>query len=39
LPVGLEVEKASYFKTLSSEDRQEALEAFAAKRKPQFRGR
>jgi methylglutaconyl-CoA hydratase len=39
LPVGLEIEKASYFKTLATEDRQEALEAFAAKRKPQFRGR
>lgn len=39
LQFGLEIEKANYFETLSSEDRREALEAFAAKRKPQFRGR
>lgn len=39
LQVGLELEKASYLKTLSSEDRREALEAFAEKRRPRFRGR
>ena len=39
LHVGLELEKAHYFKTLSSEDRKEGLEAFAEKRKPRFRGR
>jgi methylglutaconyl-CoA hydratase len=36
---GLELEKVSYDKVLVSEDRREALAAFAEKRKPQFRGR
>ncbi len=39
LEVGLEIERASYEKVLASEDRREALEAFAAKRAPTFRGR
>jgi len=39
LEVGLELEKVNYDKTLVSEDRREALEAFAAKRTPAFRGR
>jgi enoyl-CoA hydratase/carnithine racemase len=39
LDVGLELEKVSYGKTLSSDDRREALAAVAEKRKPQFRGR
>ena len=39
LELGLELEKVSYDKVLVSEDRREALEAFAAKRKPEFRGR
>jgi len=39
LELGLELEKVSYDKVLVSEDRREALEAFAAKRKPSFRGR
>jgi enoyl-CoA hydratase/carnithine racemase len=38
LEIGLELEKVSYDKTLVSEDRREALKAFAEKRKPQFRG-
>jgi enoyl-CoA hydratase/carnithine racemase len=38
LELGLELEKVSYDKTLVSEDRREALAAFAAKRKPAFRG-
>jgi hypothetical protein len=37
--VGLELEKVSYEKTLVSEDRREALAAFAEKRKPRFQGR
>jgi methylglutaconyl-CoA hydratase len=39
LELGLELEKVSYDRVLVSEDRREALEAFAAKRKPVFRGR
>ncbi len=39
LELGLELEKVSYDKTLVSEDRLEALEAFAQKRPPIFRGR
>ena len=35
---GLELEKVSYDKTLVSEDRREALAAFAEKRKPNFKG-
>ncbi len=39
LAVGLELEKVSYDKVLVSEDRREALAAFAEKRKPRFMGR
>ncbi|WP_394843728.1 enoyl-CoA hydratase-related protein [Pendulispora brunnea] len=39
LELGLELEKVSYDSVLVSEDRREALEAFANKRKPQFRGK
>ncbi len=39
LELGLELEKVSYGKVLVSEDRREALVAFAAKRKPQFLGK
>ena len=39
LPLGLELEKVSYDKVLVSEDRREALTAFAEKRKPVFKGR
>jgi enoyl-CoA hydratase/carnithine racemase len=39
LEVGLELEKVSYDKVLVSEDRLEALRAFAEKRKPNFRGK
>src|SRR5262249_54203780 len=39
LELGLELEKVSYDKVLVSEDRREALTAFAEKRKPAFRGR
>lgn len=39
LELGLELEKVSYDKVLVSEDRREALAAFAAKRKPVFKGR
>jgi enoyl-CoA hydratase/carnithine racemase len=39
LEVGLVLEKASYEKTLVTEDRREALAAFAEKRPPRFRGR
>jgi len=39
MKVGLELEKVAYDKTLVSEDRREALKAFAEKRKPAFVGR
>jgi methylglutaconyl-CoA hydratase len=39
LELGLELEKVSYDKVLVSEDRREALAAFAEKRKPVFSGR
>ena len=39
LAQGLELEKVAYDKTLVSEDRREALKAFAEKRKPAFQGR
>jgi enoyl-CoA hydratase/carnithine racemase len=39
LEQGLELEKVSYDKVLVSEDRREALAAFAEKRRPSFRGR
>ena len=39
LELGLELEKVSYDKVLVSEDRREALAAFAEKRKPKFTGR
>jgi enoyl-CoA hydratase/carnithine racemase len=39
LELGLELEKVSYDSVLVSEDRREALEAFANKRKPQFQGK
>ena len=39
LMLGLELEKVSYDKVLVSEDRREALAAFAEKRKPKFFGR
>jgi enoyl-CoA hydratase/carnithine racemase len=39
LEIGLELEKVSYDKVLVSEDRREALRAFAEKRKPNFQGR
>jgi methylglutaconyl-CoA hydratase len=38
LDTGMELEKVSYDKVLVSEDRREALAAFAEKRKPHFRG-
>jgi methylglutaconyl-CoA hydratase len=38
LDTGMELEKVSYDKVLVSEDRREALAAFAEKRKPRFRG-
>ncbi len=39
LELGLELERVSYDRTIVSEDRREALAAFAGKRKPHFRGR
>jgi len=39
LELGLELEKVSYDKVLVSEDRREALAAFAEKRKPRFIGK
>jgi methylglutaconyl-CoA hydratase len=39
LELGLELERVSYDKVLVSQDRREALEAFAEKRKPHFTGR
>lgn len=39
LDVGIDLERVSYEKTLASEDRAEALAAFAEKRKPRFKGR
>ncbi len=39
LDVGLELEKSSYERTLVSDDRREALAAFAEKRAPRFQGR
>ena len=39
LPHGLELERVFYDETLRSEDRLEALRAFAEKRKPVFQGR
>jgi methylglutaconyl-CoA hydratase len=39
LELGLELEKVSYDKTIMSQDRREALAAFAEKRKPRFVGK
>jgi enoyl-CoA hydratase/carnithine racemase len=39
LDVGVELERVSYERTLVSEDRAEALVAFAEKRKPRFKGK
>ncbi len=39
LELGLELERVSYDRVLVSEDRREALAAFAEKRKPRFSGR
>jgi methylglutaconyl-CoA hydratase len=39
LELGLELERVSYDRTIVSEDRREALAAFAEKRKPTFKGR
>ena len=39
IELGMELEKVSYDKVLVSEDRREALTAFAEKRKPVFKGR
>jgi enoyl-CoA hydratase/carnithine racemase len=39
LQTGLEIERKAYELTIPTEDRIEALEAFAEKRKPQFKGK
>ena len=39
LHTGLEIERKAYELTIPTEDRVEALQAFAEKRKPNFRGR
>jgi enoyl-CoA hydratase/carnithine racemase len=39
LETGLALEKVAYEKTLVTEDRREALAAFAEKRPPKFKGR
>ncbi len=39
IALGLEIERVRYDETLRSEDRLEALAAFAAKRRPEFRGK
>lgn len=39
LELGLELERVSYDRTIVSDDRREALAAFAGKRKPVFKGR
>lgn len=39
LELGMELEKVSYDRVIVSEDRREALQAFAEKRAPQYRGR
>ncbi|MGH7298212.1 MAG: enoyl-CoA hydratase-related protein [Polyangiaceae bacterium] len=39
LELGLELERVSYDRTIVSEDRREALAAFAEKRKPRFQGK
>ena len=39
LDVGIALEKGSYERTLRTEDRREALAAFAEKRRPRFQGR
>ncbi len=39
LELGLELERVSYDRTVVSEDRREALAAFAEKRRPRFQGR
>jgi methylglutaconyl-CoA hydratase len=39
LELGMELERVSYDRTIVSEDRREALAAFAEKRKPRFQGR
>jgi methylglutaconyl-CoA hydratase len=39
LALGLELERVRYDETLRSEDRLEALRAFAEKRRPSYQGR
>ncbi|MET3682259.1 enoyl-CoA hydratase/carnithine racemase [Alkalibacillus flavidus] len=39
LATGLQIERHHYMKTIPTEDRLEALEAFGEKRKPQFKGK